>query len=208
MPAYAASVAARNADRAAQLHLRLPRLGAGRLAGPGRLPRRDQDDLPSDHPRGRQDHGARLLRRLRRARSRSNFGGRRIKDYLRQEYRNQDDELVATFICSRMRFERSEMQKRRRVPRRSSCRIRGRMRRSPPSRSRCWPRRRAERTPRYWDDVNVGDEIDIITKGPIGLTDEIAYIAAGAAPIPRHRRASVSRCGAIASIRAGPFATR
>ena len=43
----------------------------------------------------------------------SNFGGRRIKDYLRQEYRNQDDVLVATFICSRMRFERSEMQKRR-----------------------------------------------------------------------------------------------
>ena len=43
----------------------------------------------------------------------SNFGGRRIKDYLRQEYRNQNDELVATFICSRMRFERSEMQARR-----------------------------------------------------------------------------------------------
>ncbi len=42
----------------------------------------------------------------------SNFGGRRIKDYLRQEYRNQDGELVATFICSRMRFERTEMQKR------------------------------------------------------------------------------------------------
>ena len=41
----------------------------------------------------------------------SNFGGRRIKDYLRQEYYNQHDELVARFICSRMRFERSEMQK-------------------------------------------------------------------------------------------------
>ena len=38
----------------------------------------------------------------------SNFGGRRIKDYLRQEYRNQHGELVATFICSRMRFERGE----------------------------------------------------------------------------------------------------
>ena len=41
-----------------------------------------------------------------------NFGGRRIKDYVRQEYRNQDDDLVAEFICSRMRFERTEMQKR------------------------------------------------------------------------------------------------
>jgi hypothetical protein len=42
----------------------------------------------------------------------SKFAGRRIKDYVRQEYRNQRDELVATFICSRMRFERREMQAR------------------------------------------------------------------------------------------------
>jgi acyl dehydratase len=114
----------------------------------------------------------------------SSFGGRRIKDYLRQEYRNQDGELVATFICSRMRFERSEMQKR------------------APSRAVQLPHPWTEAeiaaieadvlaeaprgdNPRYWDDVNVGDEIDVITKGPIGLTDEIAFIAAGAAPIPR-----------------------
>ena len=114
----------------------------------------------------------------------SNFGGRRIKDYVRQEYRNQDDELVAEFICSRMRFERTEMQKR------------------ASSRAVTVPHPWTEEeiaaieeqvlaeeprgaTPRYWDDVNVGDEIDTITKGPLGLTDEIAYIAAGAAPIPR-----------------------
>src|SRR5436309_13531 len=29
--------------------------------------------------------------------SSSRFAGRRIKDYIRQEYRNQDDELIATF---------------------------------------------------------------------------------------------------------------
>ena len=33
--------------------------------------------------------------------------------------------------------------------------------------------------------LNVGDEIGKLTKGPIGLTDEIAYVASGAAPIPR-----------------------
>lgn len=114
----------------------------------------------------------------------SSFGGRRIKDYLRQEYRNQHDELVATFICSRVRFERTEAQKR------------------APSRAVQVPHPWTEEelaaieeailaeaprgaTPRYWDDVAVGDEIDTITKGPIGLTDEIAFIAAGAAPIPR-----------------------
>lgn len=114
----------------------------------------------------------------------SSFGGRRIKDYLRQQYLNQHGELVAEFICSRMRFERSEMQKR------------------APSRALELPHPWSDQelaqiedeimaeqprgaTPRFWDDVQVGDAIDTITKGPIGLTDEIAFIAAGAAPIPR-----------------------
>jgi len=114
----------------------------------------------------------------------SSFAGRRIKDYLRQEYRNQDGELVATFICSRIRFERGEAQSRRKsreitVP-------------------HPWTDAEIEAiedsimaetprgaTPRYWEDVQVGDQLDIITKGPLGLTDEIAYIASGAAPIPR-----------------------
>jgi hypothetical protein len=47
-------------------------------------------------------------------------------------------------------------------------------------------------TPRYWEDVNVGDEIDVITKGPLGLTDFIAFIAAGAAPVPRIAAHSVA----------------
>jgi acyl dehydratase len=114
----------------------------------------------------------------------SRFAGRRIKDYLRQEYRNQDDELVATFICSRVRFERTEAQSRRE------------------SRSveipHPWTDAELEAIendvlaeeprgalPRYWDDVEIGDDLDVITKGPIGLTDEIAYVASGAAPIPR-----------------------
>lgn len=114
----------------------------------------------------------------------SNFGGRRIKDFLRQEYRNQDDELVATFICSRMRFERGEMQ-----TRRASRKI---------ELPHPWKPEELESiesdilaevsrgaTPRYWEDVQVGDEIDLVTKGPIGLTDEIAFVASGAAPIPR-----------------------
>jgi acyl dehydratase len=114
----------------------------------------------------------------------SKFGGRRIKDYLRQEYWNQNDELVARFICSRMRFERTEMQ-----ARRKSREI---------ELPHPWTDEQLEQietdilaeaprgaVPRHWEDVAVGDEIDVITKGPIGLTDEIAYIAAGAAPVPR-----------------------
>jgi len=114
----------------------------------------------------------------------SSFGGRRIKDYLRQEYWNQNDELVARFICSRMRFERTEMQKRR-----SSRKI---------ELPHPWTDEQLAKVeddilaetprgaePRYWEDVEAGDELDTLTKGPIGLTDEIAYVASGAAPIPR-----------------------
>lgn len=114
----------------------------------------------------------------------SNFGGRRIQDYIRQEYFNQDGERVAKFICSRMRFERSEMQKRR-----ESRKI---------ELPHPWTDEEIEAIeddiiseiprgaePRFWEDVGVGDELDVLTKGPIGLTDEIAFVAAGAAPIPR-----------------------
>ncbi|WP_166874985.1 MaoC family dehydratase N-terminal domain-containing protein [Salinibacterium sp. ZJ450] len=114
----------------------------------------------------------------------SNFAGRRIKDYLRQEYRNQDGELVATFICSRMRFERSEMQAKRETRKIEL--------------PHPWKAEEIEQieqdilaetprgaTPRYWEDVAVGEELDVITKGPIGLTDFIAFVASGAAPIPR-----------------------
>jgi hypothetical protein len=47
-------------------------------------------------------------------------------------------------------------------------------------------------TPRYWEDVQVSDGIDTIMKGPLGLTDFIAFIAGGSAPIPRVAAHSVS----------------
>jgi hypothetical protein len=49
--------------------------------------------------------------------------------------------------------------------------------------------------PRWWEDVEIGASLDAITKGPIGLTDEVAFVATGAAPIPRlaaHRAALVN----------------
>jgi acyl dehydratase len=45
---------------------------------------------------------------------------------------------------------------------------------------------------RWWEDVAVGDSIGAILKGPIGTTDEIAFLIGGGAPIPRlaaHRAA-------------------
>jgi acyl dehydratase len=114
----------------------------------------------------------------------SNFGGRRIKDYLRQEYRNQKGELVATFICSRMRFERGEMQARA-ATRTITVPHPWKDEEIAAIEEQILAERPRGATPRYWEDVQVGDEIDVITKGPLGLTDFIAFIAAGAAPIPR-----------------------
>jgi acyl dehydratase len=121
----------------------------------------------------------------------SNFGGRRIKDYILQRYINQNGEVVADFICSRMRFERTEMQKRAETRKLEV--------------PHPWLDDELEaieeailaetprgNQPRYWEDVQVGDEIDTITKGPLGLTDFIAFIAGGAAPIPRVSAHSVA----------------
>ena len=121
----------------------------------------------------------------------SNFGGRSIKDYILQEYSNQHGEIVAEFICSRMRFERGEMQKRAEkraitVPHPWSEDDVLAIEKSILSEK---PR---GAVPRYWDDVQIGDEIDVITKGPLGLTDFIAFIAGGSAPIPRVAAHSVS----------------
>jgi acyl dehydratase len=114
----------------------------------------------------------------------SNFAGRRIKDYVRQEYWNQNGEQIAEFICSRMRFERAEMQ-----AKRESRKIELPHPWTDDQLAQIEADILAETprgaTPRFWDDVNVGDEIDTVTKGPMGLSDFIAFVAAGAAPIPR-----------------------
>jgi acyl dehydratase len=38
---------------------------------------------------------------------------------------------------------------------------------------------------RYWEDVNVGEELNPVIKGPLGTTDEVAYLIGGGVPIPR-----------------------
>jgi acyl dehydratase len=38
---------------------------------------------------------------------------------------------------------------------------------------------------RYWEDVYTGEELDQVTKGPLGTTDEVAYLIGGGVPIPR-----------------------
>jgi len=46
--------------------------------------------------------------------------------------------------------------------------------------------------PRYWEDVKIGEELQPVVKGPLGTTDEVAYIVGGGVPIPRMAAHGVS----------------
>jgi len=46
--------------------------------------------------------------------------------------------------------------------------------------------------PRYWEDVDIGEELKPVVKGPLGTTDEVAYIIGGGVPIPRMAAHGVS----------------
>jgi acyl dehydratase len=114
----------------------------------------------------------------------SSFAGRSVVDHQRLEYRDAAGDLVADHLMDVTRIERSA--------------ARDRSQRRTVELPHPWtpeeleaidgdiiaeaPRGAQERR---WDDVAVGDELDLLTKGPLGLTDEIAFVATGAAPIPR-----------------------
>jgi acyl dehydratase len=123
----------------------------------------------------------------------SKFAGRSVTDRFVNSYLNQDGERIATIRWNVINYERGE-----RLARTKSTPENGAKSSSGPQLPHPWEEaelaeiekrilaeqpRGAE--PRYWEDVNSGDELDVVTKGPIGLTDEIAFVAGGGTPIPR-----------------------
>jgi len=114
----------------------------------------------------------------------SSFAGRMVTDHIVNHYTNQRGESVAENRWQVMNFERASAKDRRSercvdVPHRWSAdelaEIDARVLAEAPRGAR----------PRYWEDVEVGQPLDTLTKGPIGLTDEVAFIAGGGTPIPR-----------------------
>jgi acyl dehydratase len=120
----------------------------------------------------------------------SSFAGRTVTDTFLNTYTNQLGEQIATIRWQVINFERG-----RAAARRSG---EGGGLGASPVLPHPWTeeevarieagvlaeRPRGER-PRYWEDVRPGEVLDVVTKGPIGLTDEIAFIAGGGTPIPR-----------------------
>src|ERR1700682_1432609 len=117
----------------------------------------------------------------------SSFAGRTVTDHFTNTYTTQLAGGIATISWHVINFERG-----------SAARRRSGAERTRPALPHRWTaaqlaeieaRVLAERPrgakPRFWEDVEVGDQLDIVTKGPIGLTDEIAFVAGGGTPIPR-----------------------
>ncbi len=121
----------------------------------------------------------------------SNFAGQMVTDHFLNTYRNQHDEVVAEISWQVVNFERGSAKARSRDSATDAGKpklelphpwqedelreIEGQVLRERPRGTES----------RFWEDVEVGESLQTLTKGPIGLTDEVAFIAGGGTPIPR-----------------------
>jgi acyl dehydratase len=114
----------------------------------------------------------------------SQFAEEMVIDHYENNYWNQRNELVAKYRYIVIRFARSKARKQGKY---------GQIELPHP-----WKEEELQKIeeevlaeeirgnkPRYWEDVNIGDELKPVVKGPIGMTDEIAFLVGGGAPIPR-----------------------
>jgi acyl dehydratase len=132
----------------------------------------------------------------------SKFAGRSVTDKFINSYTNQLGEQIATIRWNVINYERGQRLARAKAETSgtgtSDAGAEAAKKPSGPQLPHQWDldevaeiekRILAERPrgaePRYWEDVNEGDVLDTVTKGPIGLTDEIAFVAGGGTPIPR-----------------------
>ena len=112
----------------------------------------------------------------------SRFAERMIKDYYDNMYYNQKGELVAKLHWWVFRYERRKAHEK------------GKYKAillphpwTDEELNKIEEEELAEEirgaNPRYWEDVEVGEELKPLVQGPIGLTDMVAFIAGGATPV-------------------------
>ena len=120
----------------------------------------------------------------------SNFAGQMVTDHFLNTYKNQNDETVAEINWQVVNFERASA----RGPGRHQDQRQGRDRSpapvgsqttSPRSSSAPSPRSRVARSRATGRTSRSATRSTGSPKGPIGLTDEVAFIAGGGTPIPR-----------------------
>jgi acyl dehydratase len=115
----------------------------------------------------------------------SKFAGRMVTDHFTNTYHNQRGEKVAEIRWQVVNYERATA----RSTKKSHKPLEIPHPWTPDEVAEVEARVLAEKPrgeePLWWEDVTVGDPVASLTKGPIGLTDEVAFIAGGGTPIPR-----------------------
>ena len=117
----------------------------------------------------------------------STFAEKMIINYKVAKYYNQRNDLVAMQEWSVMRFDRARARKKEKRGKYDKIQLphpwtEGELEKI--EREALSEEARGSRT-RYYEDVEIGQAIEPVLKGPIGKTDEIAYLIGGGAPIPR-----------------------
>src|SRR3989441_9301879 len=117
----------------------------------------------------------------------STFAGRTVTDHFTNTYTNQLGERIARIRWHVINFERGPAATRRTAADGSRPKLPHRWTAAEVAdiEARVLDESPRGAEPRYWEGVEVGDKLDVLTKGPIGLTDEIAFVAGGGTPIPR-----------------------
>ncbi|MEU1957300.1 FAS1-like dehydratase domain-containing protein [Nocardia rhamnosiphila] len=118
----------------------------------------------------------------------SNFAGRMVTDHFTNSYANQRGEKVAEIRWQVVNYERATARTTAKEKAQSE----------PLAIPHPWTPEELKKidaqvlaekprgaVPRYFEDVTIGEPLSRLTKGPIGLTDEVAFIAGGGTPIPR-----------------------
>lgn len=117
---------------------------------------------------------------------RSKFAGKSVFEYQRFEYWNQRNELVSRGHNMLVRYERQTAIKQTSEGKGKYDHIELPHPWTPEEQKKvdddCMAEKLRGGEVRYWEDVNVGDELPQIVKGIFGLTDMIAYCV-GAAPV-------------------------
>ena len=116
----------------------------------------------------------------------SKFAGKTIFEYQRFEYWNQRDELVSRGHCMLVRYERQTAKQQTAEGKGKYDHIEVPHPWTPEEQARvdedCLAEEIRGSKTRYWEDVNIGDELTPVVKGIFGLTDMIGYCV-GAAPV-------------------------
>ena len=116
----------------------------------------------------------------------SSFAGKTVFEYQRFEYWNQRDELVSRGYNMLVRYERQAAKQKTSEGSGKYDHIELPHPWEPEEQDRvdqdCLAEEIRGSKTRYWEDVNVGDELQPVVKGIFGLTDMIAYCV-GAAPV-------------------------